>query len=338
MKPSKKYVLSLIWPVVLASMLFSGPAVASDYPKHDIVAVCQFGAGGGNDIQMRALAPYLKKHLPNPVNVVVENRTGGGGIVATNYVWGARPDGYTLLQAQLGAMLVQEITNPEISFKNNGFRWVGIYSLDSLVIVVRPDFPVETWDELIQYSKDNVLKIGSAGAGSNTHIQAELLLAATGLKANMVHYSDGTAGVIGGFGRKEIDMFVFSIGTQSIGTVKNGSAKNFCVIAGERNEFLDDVPTLEELGMPKDLVDAVLAIPLIGAPRGLAVPPNTPDEVVAVLDDTMQKVLADPEMVQWAKNNMLNWTPMNAEETQTWVKQNMERLSSYSDMLVELTN
>ena len=338
MKAIKKHVLSLVCFAVLGIALFPCPAAAVDYPKHDIIAICQFGAGGGNDIQMRAIAPYLKKYLPNQVNVVVENRTGGGGIVATNYVWTARPDGYTVLQAQLGAMLVQEITNPEIPFKNSQFCWVGVYSLDSLVVVVRPDFPAKTWDELVKYSQENTLKIGSAGAGSNTHIQAELFRAATGLKANMVHYSDGTAGVIGGFGRKEIDMFVFSIGTQSIGAVKNGSVKNFCVIAGERNEFLTEVPTLAEIGMPKDLTDAVLAIPLIGAPRGLAVPPKTPDDIVAVLDDAIQKALADPELKAWAEKSMLNWTPMDAKQTQKWVGENMERLNGYADMLKEIVN
>ncbi len=338
MRASKKPFVSILCFAIAAVTLFPNLAAATDYPQHDIVAICQFGAGGGNDIQMRAIAPYLKKYLPNPVNVVVENRTGGGGIVATNYVWTARPDGYTLLQAQVSAMLVQEITNPEIPFKNSEFRWIGVYSLDSLVVVVRPDFPAQNWDELVKYSQENTLKIGTAGAGSNTHIQAELFRAATGLKANMVHYSDGTAGVIGGFGRGEIDMFVFSIGTQSLGAVKNGSVHNFCVIAGKPNEFLTDVPTLEQIGMPKNLVDAVLAIPLIGAPRGLAVPPNTPDEIVAVLDEAMQKALADPELVAWAEKSMLNWTPMNAQDTQKWVAENIEHLTGFSDMLKEIVN
>ena len=314
----------------------SAQAPKIDYPKYDITAVCQFGAGGGNDIQMRAIAPYLKKYLPNNVNVVVDNRTGGGGIVATNYVWSAKPDGYTLLQGQIGNMLVQQLTSEEIQFKNHEFRWLGIYSIDNLVVVLRPDINVSTWDQLVDYANNNTLKIGTAGAGSNTHMQAAFFLSATGLKGQLVHYADGTPGVIGGFGRGEIDMYIFSIGSQSISAVSNGTVKNFCVISNDTNEFLTEVPTVAEIGMPVEMVNDVLACPLIGAPRGIAAPPNTPDEIIAILDEAIQKVFADPELVDWAKQNMLNWTPMNADESQQWVVQGLDKLAAYSDMLKEV--
>ena len=310
--------------------------VETKFPENDIIAVCQFGAGGGNDVQMRAIAPYMKKYLPNNVNVVVENRTGGGGIVATNYVWNTKADGYTLLQAQMGTMLVQELTNDEIEFKNEAFEWLCIYSFDDLVIVVRPDFPANNWEELLEYSKNNDLKIGTAGAGSNTHMQAALFMEVTGLPGNLVHYSDGTAGVIGGFGRGEIDMYIFSVGTQSISAVENGNVRNFCVISDKENEYLPNIPTLTEIGLPEDVVEELLACPLVGAPRGIAAPPDTPAEIVVVLDSALQEALNDPELVEWAQANKLNWTIMNAEETQQWVQQGQNNMLAYEDLLLKV--
>jgi len=161
----------------------NGGSVSSSYPEEDIVFYCQFSAGGGNDVQLRAIVPYIQKYLPKSVNVVADNKTGGGGIVCSNYVYASKPDSYTLMQAQMGTMLVQQMYSKEISFDCNEFTWLGIYAFDTSVLVIRPDLDINTWDELVAYSKNNQLNIGTAGVGSNTHVQAAVFLDSTGLDA-----------------------------------------------------------------------------------------------------------------------------------------------------------
>lgn len=309
---------------------------AEDFPKEDILIYCQFSAGGGNDVQLRAITPYIQKYLPGSVNVVADNKTGGGGIVCSNYVYGAEPDGYTLMQAQMGTMLTQQMYSGEMKFDCADFTWLGIYAFDTSVLVVRPELNIATWEDLVAYSQTHTLNFGTAGVGSNTHTQAAMFLEATGLPANLVHYSDGTSAVIAGFGRGEVDAYIFSLGNQSIAAEENGSVKTLCILSGERSDYIPEVPTLEEIGCPEELVSAVLENPITSAPRGFCAPPDLPDSVKTILDQAISGALADPEMKTWAEENMLTWTPMNAEETQTWVEENLENIAPYTELLQEI--
>ena len=337
----RKLLCIVISVMILGASVFAGGMSEAKedtqgYPNRDITIYCQFGAGGGNDVQLRAIAPYLQKYLPGNVNVVVDNKTGGGGIVASNYVWASRPDGYTLMQAQMGTMLVQQMYSREITFDNNEFTWLGIYAFDKSVLVVRPNLPVSNWAELVAYSKSNRIRFATAGAGSNTHVQAAMFLGATGLEANLVHYSDGTAGVIAAFGRGEVDMYIFSLGNQSIAAEKNGSVRTLCLLQESRSDFIPETPTLSEIGVPSDLVEQILANPIISAPRGFVGPKNMPSSVRNILDEAFSKALNDPEMVKWGKTNMLSWEPLNAEETQKWVSRNLISLTNYKDLINEI--
>ena len=326
----------LVFAVTAVVANAAGEQASSGYPQEDITIYCQFGAGGGNDVQLRAIAPYLQKYLPNSVNVVADNKTGGGGIVCSNYVFNYKPDGYTLMQAQMGTMLTQEMYSQEIAFKNNEFTWLGIYAFDKSVLVVRPDFPANNWDELVEYSKNNVIRFATAGAGSNTHAQAAMFLDATGLNANLVHYSDGTSGVIAAFGRGEVDMYIFSLGNQSIAAEKNGTVRTLCILQLERSDFIPDVPTVGELGTPSDIVSAILANPIVSAPRGFCGPKGMSAEVAKILSDALYKALSDPEMVEWGRKNMLSSEPMDGEATQKWVAENLENIENYKDLLISI--
>lgn len=306
------------------------------YPQEDIVIYCQFSAGGGNDVQLRAIVPYIQKYLPQSVHVVADNKTGGGGIVCSNYVYASKPDGYTLMQAQMGTMLVQQMYSNEISFDCSEFTWLGIYAFDTSVLVVRPDLDVSTWDELAAYSRSHQLNIGTAGVGSNTHVQAAIFLDSTGLEANLVHYSDGTSAVIAAMGRGEVDAYIFSLGNQSIAAEENGSARTICVFADERNPFIPGVPTLAEFGCPAELVDKVMSNPITTAPRGFCGPKSLPDDIKAILDEAISKALADQELIDWAQTNMLTWTPMNAAETQQYVSDGLTQLAGYRELLVSI--
>lgn len=305
----------------------------SAYPKEDIILYCQFSAGGGNDVQLRAITPYIQKYLPNSVNVVADNKTGGGGIVCSNYVYASKPDGYTLMQAQMGTMLVQQQYSKEIAFDCNDFTWLGIYAFDTSVLVVRPELGITTWNELAAYSEKNTLNMGTAGVGSNTHTQAALFVEATDIKANLVHYSDGTSAVIAAMSRGEVDAYIFSLGNQSIAAEKNGSVTTLCVLADKRSEFIPETPTLAEIGCPSELVENVMKNPITSAPRGFCAPKGLPQDVTDVLDKAITAAMNDEELRAWAKTNMLTWTPMNAAETQKWVSDSLENLAPYKELL-----
>jgi tripartite-type tricarboxylate transporter receptor subunit TctC len=263
-------------------------ALAQDaFPQKPVTLLVSYPAGGSVDVTARILQAPLSRELGQ--QVVIDNKGGAGGTIATAAVAKARPDGYTLL-----ITLSSHTINPWIYDKlpfdtRKDFAPVSLVASTPQVLVANPSFPVNTLAELIAYAKrpgGTPIPYGSAGIGSPSHIAGELMRMQSGGQFTHVPYRGGgpaTIAVVGG----EIPLLWVSL--PSIAQqVKAGKLKALAVSTSERAPTMPDVPTVAE-AIPGFRVDAWNAI---FAPAG------TPPAVMKKLQTALMTVMRQPAVKQ----------------------------------------
>src|SRR5258708_4218877 len=234
--------------------LSASPALAQEdasrYPSRPIHIIVGFAAGGGNDVIARIYGQKLSEDLAQPV--IVENKPGGGAIVATDYVAKAAPDGYTLLVGASGMAINQSLYAklPYDSVRD----FVAISELASfpLILVVNASSPIKSVAELVAYAKANADKMNYATSSATFQLVTELFKQKTGAPMQMIPYkgaNDSVMAVISG----QVTATIADAGPVS-GQVKNGFVRALAGAAPKRMEDFSDVPTLKEAGAPGDAV------------------------------------------------------------------------------------
>src|SRR5215510_9176882 len=245
MKPfARKRVACLVLPLLLA--LAPGAVHAQDaWPDRTITFVVPYAAGGYTDLVGRLSARYVEKSLGKPV--VVESRPGAGGIVGTQSVASAAPDGYTFCVCSVGAVSVAPFAQKVGYDPLQDLAPVGIVSSIVQAIIVKKSLPVNSLPELVAYAKANPGKLnyGSSGAGGLTHYAVELFQARTGIKVVHIPFKGGgahsTAAVVSG----EVD-FSFANMTDGLPQVQAGTVRGLAVTSLKRSSYLHDLPTVNE--------------------------------------------------------------------------------------------
>lgn len=273
--------------MLLAAALtgFAWPASAQDYPAGPITIVVSFPAGGSIDVVMRAFAPKLQERLGKPV--VVENRVGGGGVIATNSVAKAAPDGLTLL-ASASALAANPRLAKSLPFDTlNDLQSVSLVFRTPLALVVNPAVPANSVSELVTLlkQKPGALNYAHGGPGSAIHLAAELFKTMTGTSMNGVAYRGAPLGlndVMAG----HVSLMFADIGAV-IGNIAGGKVRALGVTSTTRVPALPNVPTIAEAGVPG--FDAV-GWTLISAPK------RTPQPAIDRLATEFKAVAALPEI------------------------------------------
>jgi tripartite-type tricarboxylate transporter receptor subunit TctC len=261
------------------------PASAQEYPAGPTTIVVSFPAGGTIDVVMRAIAPKLQERLGKPV--VVENRVGGGGVIATNAVAKAAPDGLTLL-ASASSLAANPKLAKSLPFDTmNDLQSVSLVFRTPLVLVVNPGVPAKSVSELVAMLKKEPGKLNYAhgGPGSAIHLAAEMFKTMTGTQMNGVAYRGAPLGlndVMAG----HVSLMFADIGA-AIGNAKAGKVRALGVTSTTRIPALPDVPTIAESGVPG--FDAV-GWTMISAPK------ETPKPVIDRLAAEFKAVAAMPEI------------------------------------------
>jgi tripartite-type tricarboxylate transporter receptor subunit TctC len=296
-----KRILLVLIAVLIA--LGVNPAAAADYPSQTITFVVPYGPGG-TDREARLLAPFISEVLGQ--SIVVENKTGGGGAIGTNFVARSKPDGYTL---EYGAVTVLSLAP---NLKNLPYRMDDMQPLASTswlpnMLATRTDAPWQTVQELIDYAKKNPRKVkfGSAGTGTAVHLAQEAFADAAGIEITHVPFK-GTGEAITNTVGGHVDC-VFSMPQAVVPQVKGGNLRALAVFAKERFPGMPDIPTLNEAGIPVD--------PNAGTNRlGLFAPAATPKEICDAVSNAVKTVLEDEKVL--AKLKEINSLPeyLNQEE------------------------
>jgi tripartite-type tricarboxylate transporter receptor subunit TctC len=261
-------------------------AKAADYPARPITLVVPYAAGGGNDVIARIVAEKMGTSLGQ--TVIIENRGGAGGTIATRQVAKSEPDGYTLLIAT-SSLAINPSLYPNAGYDpRKDFAPIGLIASSNNVVLVNPAVPVRSITELIALAKqqDGTLTFASTGTGSSVHLAAELFAGMAGLRLNHVPYKgSGPAlnDLIGGH-----VALMFSTMASAAGLVRDGSKVRALAVTGAaRSALFPDLPTVAEAGLPG--YEAVLHY-------GLVAPAGTPRSVVEKLNAALNAALSDDEV------------------------------------------
>jgi tripartite-type tricarboxylate transporter receptor subunit TctC len=233
----------------LAIIAAANSAVAqSDYPSRPVHILVPYPAGGGVDIVARTLGDELSKHWGQPV--IIENRPGAGGVIASQAVASAPKDGYLLIVVASGhatnAFLYANL--PYDTFKD--FTPISLLSSSPNILLVRADSPFKTVADLIAEAKKKPgsLSYGHSGNGTSTHLAGELFKSMAKIDITGIPYKGGAPVITDLLGGHL--PISFNNAPESLGQITGGTLRALAVTSATRAAFLPDVPTIAEAGVP----------------------------------------------------------------------------------------
>jgi len=278
-----------LWVLLaLVTPMAGGGAMAASYPDKSIRIVVEFAPGGGADFVARQISVALSQELKQ--SAVVENRPGANGAVADDYVAKAAPDGYTLLLGAAGPLTIRDHLQKEPQPNPlQRFTAIALVAGSPFAVVVRPTLPVKTLAELTAYAKANPGKLnyGSSGIGGSPHLATELYDYTAGVQMVHVPYKGLAPALVDLIG-DHIDLMFADVGLV-LPYLKDNKLRVIAVTGAHRSAALPDVPTIAESGLPGYQASTWY---------GLLAPANTPPDVVAKLNATVNAALQTPEMQQ----------------------------------------
>lgn len=287
------------------------------YPSRPITLIIPFAVGGSNDMVGRAIGKKLTEAWGQPV--VVENRSGAGGMIGTSAVAAAPPDGYTLLLVS-STFTINPAIKKSMPFDTiKDFTPVAFIARSPLLVTASNNLPVNSAKELLALasSKPGQITYASSGPGSVNQISAELIALSAGVKLMHVPYRGGAPALndlLGG----HVDIYVSSL-PQVLQLAQSGQAKALAVTSAKRTALLPDVPTLDELGVAGfDLWSW----------WGIVGPAGMPANVVNALNSEIGKMLNSPELNKFLSNEGAEAETMTPQkfgdlmrlETERWIK------------------
>ena len=274
--------LRTVSTVILSALAVS--AVADDYPNKAIRLIMPYPVGGSIDIAGRMVAQRLADNLGQAV--VVDNRTGAGGIVGTETGARAAPDGYTVLMGGVGTLALSPSLQKNLPYDpNKDFTPVTLLVTIPYVVVVQPSFKAANIRELIALAKakPNEINYGSGGSGSAPHLAAELFKTMADVRITHVPYKGSTPAITDTMSGQVQLTFT---GIPSVMTqMKAGRLRPIGVTSLKRTAALPEVPTIAESGVPGYEVNPWF---------GVLLPARTPQPLVSRLNAEILKVLQLP--------------------------------------------
>jgi len=274
----------LLLALALASI--TNAAQAQDYPTRPITLIVPTAAGGGNDAIGRVVADRMSRSLGQ--QLVVENRSGASGTIATKALAHSPPDGYTIGISNSGTMGMGPSLFPNAGYDpRKDFAPIGAIAASSMVLVVSNGVPARSLAELIELAKKNPGKLtyGSSGAGGPSHLFAELFASMAGIKLTHVPFRGlGPAmnDLIGG----HITM-VFPAVSTAMGNIRAGSIRPLATTGEARHKDFPELPTMAEAGLAGYSAEQRY---------GMLAPAGTPSEIVLKLNAALRDALDASEV------------------------------------------
>jgi tripartite-type tricarboxylate transporter receptor subunit TctC len=273
--------------VVSAAILLAPPqGFAQNFPTRPITLIVPYAAGGGNDVMARIAADRMSKTLGQ--QIVVENRGGAGGTIATRDVARTAPDGYTLVIGGTGTLAIDPTLYKNVGYDpRKDFSPIGLIAKSALVILVNPSLPVYSVKDLIALAKQapGQLNYASAGVGSGIHLGTVYFASEAGIDITHIPYK-GSAPALTDLIGNHVSIYFSSL-PPAIGLVKDGKVRALAVTDSKRSPLFPDLPTVAEAGLPG--YEAVLHY-------GIVAPAGTPKPIVDKLNAALQTAVTSPEL------------------------------------------
>ena len=271
---------------VAALIALASCAALAAFPEKPIRVVIGFPAGGPLDQHARLLADRLQAVLGQPI--LIDYKSGAGGTVGAQDVMKAAPDGYTLMLANTGVMVINPALYGKLPYQTTrDFTPIARTAMQPLALLVTPKLPVNSLKEFVDYTRarPGQVNYGSAGNGGISHLVPEMFKNATGLYMVHIPYR-GSAPAFTDLMGGQVQFMAESI-PQAAGYHKQGKVKALAVTSRERNPALPDTPTVIESG--------IAGFEVVGF-YGFLAPAGLPRDVTAKLSDAFRQVLNSPEV------------------------------------------
>ena len=290
---------------------------AQAYPSKPIRYIVPVAAGGGNDMIARVVTERWGRILGQ--TFVVENQSGGGGVIASQTTMRAAPDGYTLMQGYVATHGTNPATRKVPYDPIKDFTPIGMIGATPNVLIVNSQIPVKNMKEFIDYVRKNPGKLsyGTAGQGSLTHMTMELFKQETGLYILHIPYRGIAPAINDLLGGQTQAMFPGL--AAALQYIQSGRVRALAVTGSKRSSVLKDVPTMEELGFKG--FDAMQWYGTVG-------PAGIPADIVKRLNETQIATLKLPEMREKLLIEAVEPMPMSPEQFGQFIKDETRRWSA----------
>jgi tripartite-type tricarboxylate transporter receptor subunit TctC len=300
--------------VAAAALAFATAAVAQDWPTGPVRLVVPYGPGSTPDIVARVVADRLAPRLGKPV--VVDNKPGAGGMLGTDVVAKAAPDGQTIGLSIAGPLAVNTLLYRKMPYDPADLAPITIAATQPSVLVATPKLNVASAAELVALLKANPGKYNysSMGAGSISHLAMEALAARAGTQMVHVPYA-GSGPAVMALLSGDTDLAALPAAAV-MAHIKAGKLKALAVATERRSPALPELPTLREAGIENVYADAWM---------GFVVPARTPEPIVARLREEIGHVLAEPEVREKLRAQFMDVVAGTPAEMRATLKADVER-------------
>jgi tripartite-type tricarboxylate transporter receptor subunit TctC len=272
---------------LLLGSVCTGIVLAQAWPAKPIRFVVPYPPGGSNDVLTRITAQAMAPGLGQ--QIVIDNRSGAGGMIGADHVAKSPPDGYSIVNVQ-ASFTANAALRPKMAYDPMGdFAYIGMMARGPLLAVIHPSLPVKNIRELIALAKakPGQINYGSTGTGGHNHMATELFKRMAGINIVHVPYK-GVAPALADLMGGHTQMVMTSL-PSAMGQVQSGRLKALAVGSEKRSSFMPEVPTIAESGVPGYMAEFWW---------GLAAPAKTPVPILDRLAAELTKALQSPELKQ----------------------------------------
>jgi tripartite-type tricarboxylate transporter receptor subunit TctC len=298
------------WIATIALALAGSALAQGGYPTRPVTVVVGFAPGGGTDTVARILAKNLSESLRQ--QVVVDNKAGAGGNIATEYVARAEPDGYTILLGSVGSLAVAPHMIAGLGYDPlRDFAPITMAVVFANVLVVGPSVPAHSVAEFVKLARDKpgTVTYGSSGIGGAGHLAGELLKERANIDMIHVPYKGGGPAMQGMLGGQV--MSIFATPVSAGGQIKAGKIRAIATTGPKRAALLPDVPTLAESGYPG--YEAMNWYAYVA-------PAKTPKEIVERLNRELVKALNNTDAAALLQQQGLEPSPSSPAELARYIE------------------
>jgi tripartite-type tricarboxylate transporter receptor subunit TctC len=292
----------------IAAAAMTQAATAAQWPERPIRMLVGFAPGGGTDATARAIAPKMTELLGQ--QVIVDNRPGATGNIATDIVSKSNPDGYTILMGTIAALAINPALYAKLPFDPVKDLAPVTRAVDSTnVLVLHPSVPAKSVKELVALAKVKSLNAGSSGVGGAGHLALELFNLQTGVKIVHVPYKGGGPAMIDLLGGNI--QLIFATAASAVGHIKSGKIRALAVTTLKRSPLVPDLPTVEETGLKGFEANNWY---------GVLVPAKTSRAIIMRLNQDITTALLTPDIKELLFKQGLDSAPESPEAFGAYIK------------------
>ena len=307
---------------VLAAVAFgcialpASSAAADDYPSRPLKLIMPNAAGSSSDTIGRILAKYLGDTLGQ--QVVVENYAGAGGTIGMDVAKKAQPDGYTIVAVTPAGTSIASNLRKNLTYDPvEDFDYISTYAVLPNLLVVNPQLPIKTMQDLIDYARAHPADtfMASAGPGSQSHLAGEMLINMGKFPSTHVPYKGGGASVVAVMSGEA--QWTITPASSVLGHARSGKLRAIAHSLSQRSELMPDIPTVQE---------TVPGYSYSGW-NGLAVPKGTPPSIVAKIRSALMQTLAKAEVKEALGKQGAEIVTSSPEEFRKMVREETQSLA-----------